>query len=141
MQIPDQLLRGYIEIYKKYKGLAVKDSLYFMPEGFRSPENVQTLFACENNMTVLDLLYRFQNYSQHINEFYDVTDSCPDASQWRLYVQTRGRHALNAPRILKVFNKNFRVLDIPSYILSENSCLVLSMLPEHTTSRAYYPGT
>ena len=64
MQIPDQLLCGYIPICKKYKGLAIKDTLYFMPEGFRSPENVQTLFACENNMTVLDLLYRFQNYPQ-----------------------------------------------------------------------------
>jgi len=54
-----------------------------------------------------------------------------ESSQWKLYITiTEGRGD-----VYKVFNNNFRVLDIPAYILENSSLsmsLVMCMRPEYT---------
>jgi len=104
--------------------------LNFMPAGFRSPADVVSLFASDNNMTVGDLLHRFLNYFDN-PECERGEPPHTGASQWRLYVQQHPMDGSGRIAVLTVFDNSFRVLDIPTYIF-KHRFLVLSMVPEHT---------
>lgn len=125
--MPDCLLNGTIRVTRTYRKVRISDERRFMPIDFCSPDDVRSLFACENDMTVADLLRRIFKHSR--DDKFKFGDPHTDSSEWKLYNkrQEKGSHA-----VWKMFNNNFRVLDIPTYILEEQDGLVISTLPEHT---------
>jgi len=128
--VPSCLLNGKVNLVKKFLGSTTTGSVKFMPKEYCSDEDVMSLFACDNNMTVSDFLRRISNYSRD-NDVTTLHDHVTDSSQWKLYIATVERGG----EVYKVFNNNFRVLDIPEYILENSNplmSLVMCMRPEYT---------
>jgi len=128
--VPDCLLNGTICLKGRYLGSSISCDVSFMPKDFCSADDVRSLFACDNAMTVSDLLRRIFNYSK--DEQLSCLDCVTDSSQWKVYDV---RSEKGSPDVLKMFNSNFRVLDIQAYIL-EDQHLMISMRPEHTRKYA-----
>jgi len=134
--VPDCLLNGELYLNRSYLGSSICGEVSFMPKDFCSPDDVRSLFACDNDMTVSDLLCRISNYSQGA-QFHNM-DPVTDSSQWKLYDVRKEKGSRD---VLKMFSNNFRVLDIPTFILEQHNCLMMSMRPEHTRKCAIiHPG-
>ena len=125
--VPDCLLDGTLHLKRTYLKSSILGEVRFMPKDFCSADDVRSLFACDNDMTVADLLCRISNYPQEA-QFEDM-NPVTDSSQWKLYDV---RSEYGSANVLKMFNDNFRVLDIPACMLDDGCCLMMSMRPEHT---------
>jgi len=111
--VPDCQLDGTLYLNRTFLKSSISSDVSFMPKDFCSADDVRSLFACDNDMTVSDLLCRISNYPQ-VTQFQNM-NTVTDFSQWKLYDVRSER---GSDDVLKMFNYNFRVLVMHAHVFS-----------------------
>ena len=129
--VPPSLLSGRLFLRSIQKNCTGTLYVHFMPFGFRNETSVRRLFRRFPDMTVDMFIDRIKYYSEHELErglHYSDWKTTLE-SKWKFVLETQQTRRIH---VSKAFEGDFRILDIPDYVL-ESSLISLDVRLDPTS--------